>query len=362
MPVIGIVGPRQSGKTTLAKNLFGNFMYVNLEFPDDRVFAERDPRAFLSQSPTMIIDEIQQVPELFSYIQGFVDEDKTRKYILTGSNNFALLEKVSQSLAGRIALFTVLPFAQSELDNRIGVDSNDAQFLGFYPRVIAEKNNPSEWYQGYIQTYLERDVRQITSIHMMDKFYHFLKILATRTGSVVNYSELAKESGVSINTARDWFSVLIASYIIYTLPPYFANIKKTLVKSPRCYFYDTGLLCALLSIRSADVLDDHVLSGQVFENFAVSELVKNQYIESNTHNLFFYRDQGGLEVDMVRENEKSLELFEVKRSKVYKAEFVANMNTLEKLLSVPITKSVIYGGENTMKDRDIKIVSWKDIA
>lgn len=360
-PVIGVVGPRQSGKTTLVKNLFSDFLYVNLEFPDDRAYALRDPRGFLSQSMTMIIDEIQQAPELFSFIQGFVDQDKARKYILTGSNNFALLEKVSQSLAGRIALFTVLPFSLSELPTGRVTDSNTVQFSGFYPRVVVENNNPVDWYQGYIQTYLERDVRQITSIHLMDQFYRFLKILATRTGSVVNFSTLASETGVSVNTVRGWFSVLVTSYIIYTVSPYFTNIKKRLVKSPRFYFYDTGILCALLSIRSAQALDHHALSGQIFENFIVSEIVKSEYINHQTHTLFYYRDHDGLEVDLVREQENRLELFEIKRSKIYKTNFSDSMSVLEKLLPGVSQKNVIYGGDQTMRDQTTQILSWRDV-
>lgn len=362
IPVIGVVGPRQSGKTTLVKNLFPDFLYVNLEFPDDRAFALRDPRGFLSQSTNMIIDEIQQAPELFSFIQGFVDQDKDRKYVLTGSNNFALLEKVSQSLAGRIALFTVLPFSLSELPKGRVAESNTVQFNGFYPRVVVENNNPVEWYQGYIQTYLERDVRQITSIHLMDQFYRFIKILATRTGSVVNFSTLAAETGVSVNTVRGWFSVLVTSYIIYTVSPYFTNIKKRLVKSSRFYFYDTGILCALLGIRSAHALDSHALGGQIFENFIVSEIVKGEYIRHQSHTLFYYRDHDGLEVDLVREHENHLELFEIKRSKIYKSHFSDPMSVLGKLLSNVSKKNVVYGGEQTMHDQATRILSWREIV
>ncbi|MBI3459026.1 ATP-binding protein [Candidatus Azambacteria bacterium] len=364
MPIIGILGPRQSGKTTLARNLFKDFLYVNLEFPDDRVYAERDPRGFLSQADKMIIDEIQQVPELFSYIQGFVDEYKDRKYVLTGSSNFTLLPKISQSLAGRIALFTVLPFALSELGTVFrgrSFSSNDVQFSGFYPRVVIEKNNPVLWYQGYIQTYLERDVQQITAIHLMDRFYHFIKILAARTGSIINYTELAAETGVSLNTVRGWFSVLVSSYIVYIVPPYFANISKRLVKSPRCYFYDPGLLCTLLGIRDSRHLDMHILSGQIFENFVISEMIKNEYIIHQTHTLFYYRDHDGLEVDIVREKNNMLELFEIKRNNVYKTEFAHNMRTLERLLPNVLKKTVVYGGDQTMQHGDISIMSWRDL-
>jgi len=361
MPIIGITGPRQSGKTTLAKNLFGKFLYVNLEFPDDRAFADRDPRGFLSQSKQMIIDEVQQVPELFSYIQGFVDEDKERQYVLTGSNNFSLLEKISQSLAGRIALFTVLPFALTELKENTFQNITEAEFQGGYPRVVVEGNNATEWYQGYIQTYLERDVRQITSIHMMDRFYKFIKILATRSGSTLNYSELSKESGVSVNTIRSWFSVLIASYIIYIIPPYFANLKKRLVKSPKFYFYDTGLLSSLLSIRDHKDLGSHALSGQIFENFIMSEMIKYEYINHRNHRLFYYRDHDGLEIDIVRENNNDLDLFEIKKSNTYKTDFTKSMNTLKSIMAKVKSQTVIYGGDKTMHDGNLGIVSWKDI-
>ena len=361
MPVIGIIGPRQSGKTTLARNLFPDFLYVNLEFPDDRSFAENDPRGFLNLSKNMIIDEAQRVPELFSYIQGVVDDDKNRKYILTGSNNFLLMEKISQSLAGRIGLFTVLPFAISELKELNKKDLDKALFAGFYPRVVLENNDPTEWYQGYMQTYLERDIRQITSIHMMDQFFQFIKILATKAGAELNYSKLATDSGVSVNTIRHWTSVLRASYIIYTLPPYFLNIKKRLVKAPKIYFYDVGLLCSLLGIRNYEAINTHALAGQLFENFIMGEMVKNEFISHSNHSLFYYRDHDGLEVDIVKELDNRLDLFEIKKSKVYKKEFSENLGKLEKLFLKVYSKNVIYGGERSFTDGDVNILPWKNV-
>ena len=361
MPIIGITGPRQSGKTTLARNLFREFLYVNLEFPDHRAFAEDDPREFLLQSKKMIIDEVQQAPKLFSYIQGFVDEEKDRQYVLTGSNNFSLMEKISQSLAGRIALFTVLPFALTELRKTFFNHHADASFRGGYPRVLVDDNDPTVWYQGYIQTYLERDVRQMTSIHMMDRFYGFIKILASRAGSVINYAEFSKESGVSINTIRGWFSVLVASYIVYILPPYFSNIKKRLVKAPKFYFYDTGLLSALLGIHDKEGIGTHILSGQIFENFITSEMIKNEYIHHQSHRLFYYRDHDGLEVDLVRERGDRIDLFEIKKGAIYRKEFTKNMQQLRNLFPKVANTSVIYGGSQTLRNGNINLISWKDM-
>ncbi|MDA1169136.1 MAG: ATP-binding protein [bacterium] len=364
MPIIVMTGPRQSGKTTLAKRIFPEYMYANLEFPDVRLFAEQDPRGFLTQSKTMIIDEIQRLPDLFSYIQGFVDEDPSQKYILTGSNNFALMHTISQSLAGRAALFTILPFSIEEL-RRVALLSSDlptAMFQGWYPRVIAEQNNPREWYQGYIQTYLERDVRDTSAIHMMELFYVFLRVLANRTGSLLNYAEIGKEVGVSSNTIRGWLSILQASYIVYTLPPYHTNTKKRLVKSSKVYFYDVGLLCSLLGIiEKGDVLQ-HPNAGALFENFVISEYMKEQALYGRMHTLMFYRDHAGVEVDLVREEGASLALFEIKLHKTFSSDFLRGMKLLQHDITTASSLSVVYGGEVSQKLSEGTLVAWKDIA
>lgn len=364
MPVIVMTGPRQSGKTTLAKHIFPEYVYANLEFPDVRRFAEQDPRGFLLQSNTMIIDEIQRLPDLFSYIQGLVDEDSSRKYVLTGSNNFSLLHTISQSLAGRAALFTVLPFSIQEVRSAalLPPDLPTAILRGWYPRVVADENHPQEWYQGYIQTYLERDVRDTSSIYMMEQFYMFLRVLASRSGSIVNYAELGKEVGVASNTIRGWLSILQASYIVYMLPPYHANVKKRLVKSPKVYFYDTGLLCSLLGItRKEDVLQ-HPNAGVIFETFVISEYMKQQAREGRMHALTFYRDHAGLEVDLVSEQGKSLYLFEIKLHKTFSSEFLRNMKVFMQDIASDASMAVIYGGDISQQLTNATLVSWKDIT
>lgn len=359
-----MTGPRQSGKTTLAKHVFPEYLYANLEFPDVRIFAEQDPRGFLSQSNSMIIDEIQRLPDLFSYIQGLVDEDPSRKYVLTGSNNFALLHTVSQSLAGRAALFAVLPFSMGEL-RQAGLLSPDlptAIFNGWYPRVIVEHNDPWQWYQGYIQTYLERDVRDVSSIHMIEQFYTFLRVLASRAGSILNYAEIGKEVGVASNTIRGWLSILEASYIVYALPPYHANVKKRLVKSPKIYFYDVGLLCCLLGIVQKEQVLQHPKIGALFENFVISEYMKERALRGRTHALTFYRDHAGVEVDLVSEEGGNLQVFEIKLHKTFSSDFLRGMKTFRDEIAPSASLSLVYGGEVSQQLSDGRLVAWKDIV
>ena len=363
VPVIAMTGPRQSGKTTLAKHLFPDYLYANLEFPDVRLMAESDPRSFLSQSSHMIIDEIQRLPDLFSYIQGLVDEDDRRKYVLTGSNNFKLLQSISQSLAGRVSFFTILPFSIEEI-RKAKIPHPDLYkniFKGWYPRVIALHNNPVEWYQGYIQTYLEKDVRDTSSIYMIEQFYTFLQVLATHAGNALNYSTLAKEVGVSPNTIRGWISILETSYIVYRLPPYHSNIKKRLVKSSKIYFYDTGLLCSLLSIKDEEHLRAHPFVGALFENFIVSEYIKKQSLDGTINNLFYYRDVNGNEVDLVLNTGSGWSLFEIKLNKIFKTEFLRGINFFNKEVKPSESASVIYGGEVSHKIGEMNLISWKDI-
>lgn len=363
MPVIVMTGPRQSGKTTLAKHLFPNFLYANLEFPDVRLFAEKDPRGFLEQSSTMIIDEIQRAPELFSYIQGIVDEDSNRKYILTGSNNFALMHTVSQSLAGRVGIFSVFPFSLAEL-RRAGKLSDSLSrtlFQGFYPRIIADGNDPVSWYQGYIQTYLERDVRDMSAIHMIERFYTFLRIIAMRAGGVVNYATIATEVGVAPNTIRGWITILEASYIIKLLQPYHTNTKKRLTKSPKLYFCDTGLLCSLIGILDEKDITHHPHAGFIFENFVIAEYFKDERIAGRDHGLYFYRDHDGNEVDLVSEQGRELNIYEIKLSKTFSSDFVRNLNFFDDNIKPVQRKSVIYGGDISQKIGGVSLISWKDL-
>ncbi len=363
-PVITITGARQTGKTTLAKELFPDYLYVNLEFPDVRATAKNDPRSFLQQSDKMIIDEIQWVPELFSYIQGFVDEDKDKRFVLTGSNNFNLLHKISQSLAGRVALFSIPTLSLHEIKTSDNLSENLYQSIynGGYPRIINGQEKPEDWYKSYVQTYLEKDIRDTASIHMIDRFFIFLQILATRVGSIINYTSIANEVQVSAGTIRDWVSILEASFIIFKINPYHKNIKKRLVKSPKVYFNDTGLLCSLLNIKSPSDIQTHPFSGFIFENYIINEYLKMESLENNLHSLFFYRDHDGNEVDLIIERGvDKLEMCELKLHKTFSKDFTKGLEFLSNELAIDVTKNVIYGGDENQKSGDVNIISWKNI-
>ncbi|MGB5288910.1 MAG: ATP-binding protein, partial [Ignavibacteriaceae bacterium] len=304
-PVVAIVGPRQSGKTTLVKMSFKEKTYLNLEEPDTRLFAQTDPRSFLSGSKSgLIIDEAQRVPDLFSYIQSIVDESKTPgQFIITGSHNFLMQEKISQTLAGRVAILTLLPFSLEEIRREDSEeDFPNYIFSGFYPPIYDRKIEPSDWYPNYIRTYLERDVRLIKNIPDLNSFTLFVKLCAGRIGQLLNLSSLAIEAGISVNTAKSWLSILEASYIAYRLEPHFQNFNKRLVKMPKLYFYDTGLACSLLGLESVDQISTHYLVGSLFENLVLSDLIKHKMNYGLNNNFYFWRDKLGREVDCLIES------------------------------------------------------------
>ena len=292
-PVVAITGPRQSGKTTLVKHTFPEKKYLSLEDPDTREFALTDPRGFLSTCPNgAIFDEVQRAPDLFSYIQTIVDDrNKEGLFILTGSFNFGLIEGITQSLAGRTGLLTLLPFSYHEL---AGVDIapsllEELLYNGGYPRIYDKNLPPSEWHSNYITTYLERDVRALKKIGDLDQFQKFIKMCAARCGQLLNLSSLGNDCGITHNTAKEWLSVLRASYIVFMLQPHFKNFNKRLVKTPKLYFYDTGLLCYLAGITSCSELKTHALRGPIFESWVVSELIKGRFNRVLKENLYFWR-------------------------------------------------------------------------
>ena len=281
MPVVSLSGPRQSGKTTLARNILHDFEYYNLENPDQRLLARNDPRSFLknAKSKKIIIDEAQLAPDLFSYIQVIVDEDVSAKFVLTGSQNFLLNKRITQSLAGRVRILNLLPLSLSELLEG-GYDYDNIFryiYKGGYPRLYSTNIEPHKWLPDYIQSYLERDVRDFLLIKELGKFQIFLKLCAARIGQLFNYSDLSNAVGVSDNTIRQWLSVLEASYIIYMIPPYYENLGKRLIKSPKIYFYDTGLACNLLGLQTEDNIFLHYQYGSIFENFIINEIMKGFY-------------------------------------------------------------------------------------
>ena len=354
-----VTGPRQSGKTTLARHLFPDYTFVNIEDISTRNRALDDLNNFLDDlGPCAIIDEIQNLPELLSSIQARVDNDKSLRYILTGSNNFSLLHNSMQSLAGRAALFTVLPFSFRELRKSIlDVSTSELMWRGFYPGTISDLIPPEFFYRNYYGTYIERDIRALGQVQHLDKFQLFMRLCAARIGSEVNLASLSVEAGVSAPTISSWISLLKASYIVYTLPPYYANISKRLTKTPKLYFYDSGLLCFLLGIEQASQLDTHPLRGAIFENIAVTEMIKNRYNIAKEPNVYFYRENSGREVDIIENTPDGLNIYEVKAGATYQTDFTKNLKYLQNLLPEVRSTTVIYNGDthgkNLLNIRDI---------
>lgn len=347
-PVIVVTGPRQSGKTSLCRHLYPDYKYVNLENITIRANAAGDPTLFLeSLGENVIIDEVQHVPELLSMIQVRVDENKRLRYILTGSSNFSLLRTVTQSLAGRVAMFTLLPFSFKEMpENKLDKPISELMWQGEYPGVIADGFPPYDFYQNYYNTYVERDLRDLLKLRNILTFDKFVRLLAIRVGSEFNASALAREVGVSSNTISEWLSLLVTSYIAYPLQPYFSNLSKRLTKMPKVYFYDTGLLCYLLSIENFDQLDNHPLRGVVFENLAMGELLKSRYNKGLDPNLYFYRETSGIEVDAIMLEGGGIHIYEIKAGKTLRHDFFENMNTLKTKMTDIKSSTVIYDGES----------------
>lgn len=361
-PVVAVVGPRQSGKTTLVKMTFKDKSFQNLEEPDTRLFAQNDPRSFLSSSKSgLIIDEAQRVPDLFSYIQSIVDEKKAPgSFIITGSHNFLMQEKISQTLAGRVAILTLLPFSIDEIRSKDTVeDFSTYIFKGFYPPIYDRKIEPSDWYPNYIRTYLERDVRLIKNIPDLNSFTLFVKLCAGRIGQLLNLSSLAIEAGISVNTAKSWLSVLEASYIVYRLEPHFQNFNKRLVKMPKLYFYDTGLACSLLGLENVDQIITHYLVGSLFENLVLSDLMKYKMNHGLNYNFYFWRDKLGREVDCLIESGLEKIILEIKSGKTINEDFFNGLKFYKDIASEKnIFSYMIYGGENVEVRSAGKVLPW----
>ena len=363
--IITVTGPRQSGKTTLIKDVFKELPYVLLETPDIRQRAQEDPKSFLSNySKGAIFDEIQNVPELFSYLQGIIDENSAIKFVLSGSQNFLLLEKVNQTLAGRTGILKLLPFSTDELKDSNHWNENPLEFVfkGMYPRIYDRGIPPELFYSDYIQTYVERDVRSIKNIGSLSNFSRFLSLCAGRIGQLLNIDSLASDVGIATNTAKEWLSILEASYIIYTLKPHHKNFNKRLVKRPKLYFYDTGLACNLLHINSVNELDMHFAKGNLFENFILTELLKKRFNNAKTSNLYFWRDHHGKEIDCIIEKANSLIPIEIKSSKTYQKEHFKNMNYWNKLSDNSKENSyLVYSGNESDHLAYGNLMSWKHL-
>ena len=364
-PVITITGPRQSGKTTLCKQMFPDYHYVNLEDITKTEIIKQNPKAFLEiHSQGLIVDEAQQYPDLFSYVQVVVDENPDSHIVLTGSSNFALLQSVTQSLAGRTAVLTLLPLSLSELGKeRLTAPTDTIMLNGGYPSVWA-KNIPVQTVsKNYYNTYIERDLRQLINIKELSKYQVFIRLCAGRTGTEFNASALSNEVGVSVPTIHEWLSTLEASYIVFRISPFFRNVGKRLIKSPKIYFYDTGLLCFLLGIENENHLQTHPLRGAIFENMVVLEFLKNRFNAGKLSNLYFYRDKSQREIDIVQEFADTFKAYEIKSASVFHPNFMHNLNYLKNLLNEKLTSTqVIYDGEIELKSSKNGIVNFRNIS
>lgn len=365
-PVVSITGPRQSGKTTLAKATFPDYEYITLEDIDTRNIAINDPKALLeTKAKGLIIDEIQRVPELFSYIQGIVDKtNNSGQFIITGSQNFLLMQNISQTLAGRIAILKLLPFSLEELKNSAYFpdDFVSAVYNGLYPRIYDKDIPANDFYPFYIQTYVERDVKLVKNINNHNAFISFIKVCAGRTGQLLNITELANTCGITQITAKSWLSILEASYIIYFLKPYHKNYNKRIVKMPKLYFYDTGLASSILGIKSEKQLTTHFLYGSLFENFIINEFYKHLYNNSITLELYFWRDKNAKEIDLIIDSNDEIIPIEIKAGKTFNFDFLKNLLYWNKLTNNKKENNiVIYGGNKSYKATDVNIINWQDL-
>lgn len=362
--VISVTGPRQSGKSTLLKHMFPEHIKYSLKDVNVREFAENDPIAFLNQTKEgMFIDEVQKVPSLLEYIQGIVDDNPDRKFLLTGSSNFELLGGLCESLPGRAGVFELLPMSYNESKERIeNKDTNQILFDGLYPAICAGKNKAKLFYPSYVKTYLEKDVRDLLNVKNMMLFTKFMKLCAARVGSIFNASEVANEVGVDKKTITHWLSVLQASYLITLLPPYYENITKRLVKSPKLYFNDPGLACYLLDIESPKQLDRDKMRGNIFENYIVMEVIKHRYNQGLEGGVFFYRDSNQNEVDILLKQEGEITAIEVKSAMTYSSNFEKTLKQIDTWINVPIAnKVVVYTGDFENTAGEIKIINHKNL-
>ncbi len=359
-PIVAITGPRQSGKTTLVKKVFSKKPYISLEDPDKLELIQNDPRGVLSRYPEgLIIDEAQNAPKLFSYLQTIVDEkQKNGFFILTGSRQFDLTAGITQSLAGRVAFIHLLPFAIDEL--KIKKELSKILYHGLYPPLYRRAVKPEQWYGNYVLTYLERDLRKILNIKEINTFQRFLKMCAARTGQLVNFSSIANDCGINHNTVHSWISVLESSFIIFLLQPYYKNFGKRLVKTPKLYFYDPGLAAWLLNIRDAEHLFIHPLKGSLFESLIISEMMKHYYNAGERTHLYFWRDNIGDEIDIIIEKGNKCIPVELKSGSTLHSDFFQGLNKWSTITKMNQSSFLIYGGNDTIKQKNITILSWKN--
>jgi len=369
-PVVFLTGPRQSGKSTLLKQLFhDDYEYVSLEEMDIRNFAINDPRGFLNAfKGKVIIDEAQRAPELFSYIQTRIDKiNKPGMYILSGSQNFLMMRSISQSLAGRVGILSLLPFSLSEQakTGKLPKTSNEWMFSGSYPRLISAKIRPEDFFPGYIATYVERDIRAETKIHELDKFRRFLSIVAAGSGSPVNLTKLGVDASIDARTVNSWLSILEESYVIFRMPPFFSNMAKRYTKTPKLYFYDTGLLCALLGFTNAKELNMHEMRGHIFETAIISEILKRNFNAGRRPRLYYWRDGDNKEkeIDLIEESPQGLELTEIKCSQTANREYAKNLLNFGLASNVKIkSRRVIYDGSDKPTFSGVRYMNWRSLG
>ncbi len=363
-PIVAIMGPRQSGKTTIAKHIFKKHKYVSLEDHDKRRMAINDPRGFLKQyNKNVIIDEAQRAPEFFSYLQTHIDDVKTSgSFILTGSQNYLLMENITQSLAGRVGLVTLFPLSLEELPTENKGDIFKTIFNGFYPRIFDQKIRPSSFYKTYLNTYLEKDIRLIKNISDYNLFLKFLKLLAGRSGQILNIQTVADDVGIASKTVESWLSVLETSFIIYRLRPYYKNYNKRIVKHSKLFFYDVGLVCYLLGIKKAEELESYYQFGNLFENFIISDLIKYSYNHGELTDFYFWKDNHNNEIDLLMESGNKIKVIEIKSAQTFREEFLKNMSKFIKLeKKKKVEQFLLYGGDENLTYKKTKIIAWDNL-
>ncbi|MCC7466228.1 MAG: ATP-binding protein [Saprospiraceae bacterium] len=366
-PIVALTGPRQSGKTTLLVNMFPEYRYVSLENPDNLSFAVNDPNGFLElYSENVIFDEVQRAPELFSFLQTWVDKSgKMGQFILSGSQNFHLMKNISQSLAGRVALFRLLPldFIELKAEGLLPMDFSEMLIRGNYPALFDRPIPTTDFYANYVETYVERDVSILLNIRDLSLFRNFLRLCAARSGQLLNLAELSRDAAISVPTARAWLSILESSYLVYQIPPYYRNFSKRLVKSPKLYFYDTGLLCYLLGIKTAEQLHLNEHKGAIFENFIINEYKRQNFHQNLHREFYFWRDSNGIEVDLlVGGDSPAFDLVEIKASKTIIQKMFNNLDVVERLAgNFSNRKIMVYAGGQSQRRTDYQIWSWQDV-
>ncbi len=362
-PVVSVTGPRQSGKTTLLRDAFSDYKYFNLERLDHRELIISDPIGFLKSTGTKVIfDEAQNLPELFSYLQVISDERNiTGQYILSGSQSFLLNHQISQTLAGRVSINHLFPFDVTELEKIINLDINQIILNGFYPRIYDKPIEPSDFYPSYLETYVQRDVRTLKGIENLNAFSRFLGLCAGRIGQVLNLTSLANDTGIAVNTAKAWLSLLEASFIVYQMQPYYKNFSKRLIKSPKLYFYDTGLACSLLKLTDPEMINTHYLYGSLFENLVITEILKSQCHTGKRPSVYYWRESNGTEIDcIIEQGNNEIAALEIKGGQTFTKDYIKNLRNFAKNEEgLKINKVIVYAGEQSTSIKDIQLIPWR---